>query len=189
MARVPPVEYEKLTPEQQRVYKEVAGPRLVFGGPFTVYIRHPELADAMNKVGDVLRVLGKLDKRLLELMILVLAREWNCDYQWVVHEDAAVKAGLSPEAVDAIRKGKTPKLVREDEQVVYDVATEILRTKGLSQATYDRALAMLGEDVLLELVVNCGRYSQAAIVVNCYEVPTLGDKHPMTETKVSGKGR
>ena len=186
MARVPEVVYEKLTTEQQRVYKEVAGPRLVFGGPFTVYIRHPELADAMNKVGEVLRVLGKLDKRLIELLILVAAREWNCDYQWVVHEAAALKAGLSPEVVDAIRKGETPKLTREDEQVVYDVATEILRTKRLSQATYDRALAMLGEDMLLELVVNCGRYSQAAIVVNCYEVPTLGDKHPMTETKVSG---
>ena len=186
MARVPEVVYEKLTPEQQRVYKEVAGPRLVFGGPFTVYIRHPELADAMNKVGDVLRVLGKLDKRLIELLILVAAREWNCDYQWVVHEAAAVKAGLSPETVEAIRKGETPKLTREDEQVVYDVTTEILRTKRLSQATYDRALAMLGEDMLLELIVNCGRYSQAAIVVNCYEVPTLGDKHPMTETKVSG---
>jgi 4-carboxymuconolactone decarboxylase len=88
--------------------------------------------------------------------------------------------------VDAIRKGETPKLDREDEQVVYDVATEILRTKRLSQAVYDRALALLGEDMLLELVVNCGRYSQAAIVVNCYEVPTLGDKHPMTETKLSG---
>jgi 4-carboxymuconolactone decarboxylase len=186
MARVPEVVYEKLTPEQQRVYKEVAGPRLVFGGPFTVYIRHPELADAMNKVGDVLRVLGKLEKRLIELLILVAAREWNCDYQWVVHEAAALKAGLSPEVVDAIRKGETPKLDREDEQVVYDVATEILRTKRLSQAVYDRALALLGEDMLLELVVNCGRYSQAAIVVNCYEVPTLGDKHPMTETKLSG---
>jgi len=50
----------------------------------------------MNKVGDVLRILGKLDKRLIELLILVAAREWNCDYQWVVHEAAAVKAGLSP---------------------------------------------------------------------------------------------
>ncbi|MDA8124373.1 MAG: carboxymuconolactone decarboxylase family protein [Deltaproteobacteria bacterium] len=186
MARVPEVVYEKLTPEQQRVYKEVAGPRLVFGGPFTVYIRHPELADAMNKVGEALRKLGKLNKRLTELLILVVAREWNCDYQWVVHEEAAVKAGLAPEVVAAILKGKAPKL-SDDEQVVYDVATEILRAKHLSQATYDRALAMLGEEVLLEVVVNCGRYSQAAIVVNCYDVPTLGDRHPLTETKVSGK--
>jgi 4-carboxymuconolactone decarboxylase len=91
--------------------------------------------------------------------------------------------------VDAIRKGETPKLVREDEQVVYDVVIELFRTKSLSQATYDRALAMLGDDILLELVTNCGRYTQAAIVVNCYEVPTPGDKHPMTETKVSGLGR
>ena len=43
MSVFPEVVYEKLTTEQQRVYKEVAGPRLVFGGPFTVYIRHPEL--------------------------------------------------------------------------------------------------------------------------------------------------
>jgi len=72
--------------------------------------------------------------------------------------------------------------------VVYDVTTEILRTKRLSQATYDRALAMLGEDMLLELVVNCGRYSQAAIVSTVMNSYT-GRQAPMTETKVSGADR
>ena len=71
--------------------------------------------------------------------------------------------------------------MRDDEQLVYQVVIELLRTKRLSQATYERALAMFGDDILLELVTNCGRYTQSAIVANCYEVPIPGDQHPLTE--------
>lgn len=46
---------------------------MAFGGPFTVWIRHSELADAMNTVGMVLLDQGKMDKQLMELM--VMARE------------------------------------------------------------------------------------------------------------------
>jgi len=189
MSRVPPVVFENLTPEQQRVYKDIAGPRLVFGGPWNVWIRHPELAEILNKVGDVLRVRGKMEKRLQELMILVIARQWNCDYMWFVHEDDAIKKGLAKETVDAIRNNQTPVLVKEDEKVVYTFVKELFTNKCVSQATYDKALAMFGEDVLLEMVTNCGRYNQSAIVVSTYEIPAPGDKRPMTETKVSGSGR
>lgn len=100
-----------------------------------------------------------------------------------MHEASAIKAGLSLEVVNAIREGQLPKIVRGDEKIVYEVVTELLRTKHLGQATYDRALAMFSDDILLELVTNCARYTQSAIVINCYEVPTPGDKHPMSETK------
>ena len=187
MVRVSAVEFDKLTQEQQRVYKEVAGTRSAFGGPYTVWIRQPEIADVMNKVGDVLRVRGKLNKRLTELMVLIVAREWSCDYQWAVHEDPAVKAGLSRDVIDAIRCGHLPKFDRDDEQLIYDLIVELLKTKKLRQETYDRAIALLGEDLLIELVTNAGRYTQAAIVVNTFEVPTPGNRHPLTETKAYTK--
>jgi len=121
MARVQEAVFENLTPEQQRVYKAIAGPRLTFGGPWNVWIKNPELAETLNKIGDILRVHGKLPKRLQELMILVIARQWDCDYMWFVHEEDAVKQGLTKETVDAIRNYQTPVLVKEDEKV--DVTT------------------------------------------------------------------
>lgn len=182
MSRVPPVVFEELDPEQQRVYKEITGPRDGgFGGPYAVWIHTPDIANIFNQVADVLRVNGKLEKRLQELMILVMARTWNCDYQWVVHVEAARKAGLADDVIDAIRNGVAPTLTEADEQAVYDAVTELVATKRLSQQTYERALSELGLPKLVELVTNAGRYTQAAMVVNAFEVATPGDQHPLTE--------
>jgi 4-carboxymuconolactone decarboxylase len=181
MSRVAPVDFEKLTPEQQRVYKDIAGPRLVFGGPWTVWIRQPQIAEVLNKVGDVLRVNGKLEKRLQELLTLIVAREWNCDYMWYVHEGDAEKKGLSKEVIQAIKNRQVPRFTKDDEQVVYDLITELYRNKAVSQQTYDRALKTFGEDLLIELVTNAGRYTQSAVVVNAFEVAAPGDAHPMTK--------
>jgi len=182
VSRVPPVVYDELDAEQQRVYKEITGPRDGgFGGPYQVWIHAPDIANIFNQVANVLRVNGKLDKRLQELMILVLAKDWKCDYQWVVHIEAARKAGLSDEVVDAILHGQVPTLTEPDEQAVYDVVRELLDTKRLSQETYDRALSELGLPKLIELVTNSGRYTQAAMVANAFEVSTPGDAHPLTD--------
>jgi 4-carboxymuconolactone decarboxylase len=180
MSRVPPVVFDELSPEGQKIYKEIAGPRDgAVGGPYTVWLRTPEIADIFNKVGDVLRVRGKLTKKLQELMVLVLSREWNCQYQWVVHEAAARSNGLADDTIEAIRHGKKPNLTTDDERAVYDVVTELIATKALSDATYQRALAVLGMDILIELVTNSGRYTQAAMVINAFQVPVPGDAKPL----------
>ncbi len=179
MPRVSAVDFEKLSPEQKRVYKEIAGPRSGVGGPYTVWIKTPEIADVMNQVGNVLRVNGKLEKRLMELMVLIVSRIWSCQYQWVVHEAAALKAGLPQDVLDAIKERRKPRFIREDEQVVYDAVTELYENKALTEQTYDRALATLGFDLLVELITNAGRYTQAAMVANAFDVPVPGEKRPL----------
>ncbi len=180
MSRVPALEFEKLTPDQKRIYKKIAGPRGgEVGGPYTVWLRNPELANAMNTVFNVLRTNGKLDKRLMQLVALVVSRYWSCQYVWTVHEDSAIEAGMSPEIMAAIRERRTPNFVREDEQVVYDVITELCETRALSEKTYGRALVAFGLDVLIELITNAARYTQAAMVVNAFDVSAPEVKHPL----------
>jgi alkylhydroperoxidase family enzyme len=47
------------------------------------------VADAMTNVNDYLRRKSGLDPRLVELAILVTAREMDCEYVWTAHEPAA----------------------------------------------------------------------------------------------------
>jgi 4-carboxymuconolactone decarboxylase len=169
------VDFERLSEEQRRVFRAIAGPREGnVGGPYTVWIHEPAIAEVMNNVGDVLRVNGKLDKRLMELMVLTLSRHWRCDYQWTVHENAARKAGLSDAVMAAIREGRTPSFEKRDEAIVYAAIRELIDTTRLSEETYRTALDLLGMGLLVELITNAGRYTQAAMVINAFDITKPG---------------
>jgi 4-carboxymuconolactone decarboxylase len=181
MARVPDVASEEMTAEQRRVYQEIGGARGgVVRGPFAIWLRNPELADRANQFGNAFRLSGKLDKRLFELMVLVVARHWSAQYEWFVHEKNGLKAGLTEEVVDAIRRRSTPEFAREDERVVYETITELNETRTLSQPTYDRALAALGLDLLIELIAAAGFYTMVAMTLNAFDAPVPGGKRPLS---------
>src|SRR5512147_3041166 len=116
MSRLPVLQLQDLTAEQKRIYDEIARVRNgVVRGPFPIWLRNPELADRANQFGNVLRMQGKLEKRLFELMVLIVARHWSAQYEWFSHAKAALNAGLSPEIVDAIQNSRRPESLREDE--------------------------------------------------------------------------
>ena len=180
MARVADLSATELTQEQKRIHEEIAGPRGgAVRGPFAVWLRLPDLADSASRLGNALRLNGKLDKRLFELAVLITARRWTAQYEWFVHEEAGIKAGLSPEVVEAIRSRRHPLFVRDDEALVYSVVTEIYEKGTLSQSTYDCALAGLGCDLLIELVAAAGFYTMVAMTLNAFDVDVPGDEMPL----------
>ena len=78
MSRVPDLDQEQLTAAQKRIYDDIASVRRGnIKGPFAIWLRVPEIADKANQFGNVLRAKGSIDKRLFELMVLVVARRWS----------------------------------------------------------------------------------------------------------------
>ncbi|MGZ6243963.1 MAG: carboxymuconolactone decarboxylase family protein [Candidatus Binataceae bacterium] len=180
MSRLPALTPDQLSPEQKRLHDEIAGPRGgSVGGPFAVWLRIPRIAEAANRMGNSLRLEGKLDRRLFELAILVIARHWSAQYEWFVHETAALNSGLSREVVEALRHRKVPSFARSDEQLVYGVVTELQETRSLRQASFERALAALGPDLLIELVSVIGFYTTAAMMINAFDAPVPGGARPL----------
>ena len=179
MGRVAKLKPEELTPEQKELYDAIAGARGVVGGPFGIWLRQPAIADVANNFGNAVRLHGKLDKRLFELMTIVVARHWGAQYEWFVHVDAGRKAGLTDEAIEALRTNGTPKFSRDDERLVYDVVTELSRTKRLSDASYQRALDFFGLDLLVELITATGFYTLVAMMLNAFDVDTPDGSRPL----------
>ena len=105
------------------------------------------------------------------MVILIAAREWTQQYVWNAHYPAALKAGLEREIADAIADGRRPTGMAEDEEIAYDLATEILRIKRVSDATYARAVAKFGEQGVIDLVSLVGYYNLLAIVMNATRTP------------------
>jgi 4-carboxymuconolactone decarboxylase len=179
MGRVASLKPEELSPEQKALYDAIAGARGRVGGPFGIWLRQPALADPANQFGNALRLQGKLDKRLFELMTVVVARHWGAQYEWFVHADAGRKAGLTDDVIEALRTKRKPDFKRDDERLVYDIVTELSESKHLSDASYKRALDFFGLDLLVELITATGFYTLVAMMLNAFDVDTPDGSKPL----------
>lgn len=181
MARVKDLDPLEHTPEQATLFKEIAGPRGgVVRGPFAIWLRNPELADKANQLGNALRVSGKLDKRLFELAILVVARSWTAQYEWFAHAEAALAAGLEASTVQALQRAEQPNLTKADEQIVFKVSYELMQDHKVSDATYQEAEQAFGLPLLIELISVIGFYTMVAVVLNGFEAPVPGGSLPLS---------
>ena len=177
--RFPRLTPEEMTPAQREVAAEItAGPRGEVRGPFIALIHNPELARRMQRLGEHLRWQGKLPPKLKELAVLITARRWTCQHEWVMHSKLALEAGLAPEVVEAVRNGKEPSSMSEDERAVYAFCREV----HASGRAGDRAFAAIeqrfGLDGALELIALNGYYTMMAMVLNSAGLPLPGNVQP-----------
>ena len=165
--RLPAPDLERLTPEQQIAFDEIAaGPRGALIGPFAPLLHSPELMTRVQRTGEFLRFQATLDSRLLELSILLVAREWDQQFEWSFHRPLAERAGVSLEVIEAVGAGVRPESMPHDEEIVWDVFTELHATRTVTDETYARAEQIIGQVALVELVAALGYYTLLAMVMN-----------------------
>ena len=165
--RMPPIAADKLSDAQRKASEAFAeGRGYAVRGPFVPLLRSPEVMLRAKGMGDYLRFKSTLGPRLNEMVILITAREWTQQYEWQAHHPSAIKAGLRREITDAIAEGTRPTGMAEDEEIAYDMATEILRQKRVSDTTWRRAVAKFGEQGVIDLLGVVGYYNFLAIVLN-----------------------
>ena len=168
--RLPAPDLERLSPAQQVALDEIAsGPRGALIGPFAPLLHSPELMTRVQRTGEFLRFQATLDSRLLELSILLVAREWDQQFEWSFHRPLAEQAGVSPEVIESVGAGVRPEDMPHDEEVVWDVFTELHATRTVSDETYARAEKAIGPVALVELVAALGYYTLLAMVMNVAE--------------------
>jgi 4-carboxymuconolactone decarboxylase len=175
--------YEDLTPEQKVVWDEVvAGPRGKMHGPFFIWLHSAELLSRGEKLGLYARYQSSLPQRLSELCILITASIWKCSGEWVDHAPIARKLGVDADALEALRLGKPAKFKQADEAAVYEVAQELNKTREVSDATYERAVAALGERGLLDVIAVLGYYGLIAMSMKTFKmVPEAGSYDPFAD--------
>jgi len=176
--RFPKLTPDQMNPAQREVAAEItAGPRGEVRGPFIALIHNPELASKVQRLGEHLRWKGKLPPKLKELAVLVTARRWTCQHEWVMHSKLALEGGLSREAVDAIAQNREPKL-SEEEQAVYEFCREVHATGRAGDAVFAAIQKRFGLDGALELIALTGYYSMMAMVLNTAGLPLPGNVQP-----------
>lgn len=171
MSRLGKFDAGKLNGEQRKIYDAiVSGPRGSIGGPFVPWLQSPELADRAQKLGEFCRFNTSLPKRLSELAILVTARYWKAQFEWYAHERMAREGGLAQPIIDAIRDRLPPPDMQDDEKAVYDFASEAFALHYVSDETYARAVKLLGQQAVVELVGVLGYYCLVSLTLNIFHV-------------------
>jgi len=174
--RMPPLTADKMSEAQRKAAAElIAGPRKGVTGPFIPLIRSPELMDRLQKVGEYLRFRSSLQQRISELIMLMISREWTQQFEWSVHVPLGRKAGLKSEVIDAIAEGRRPSGMPADEEIVYDFCEELLRTKGVSDTTYRRAVKAFGENGVVDIIGVAGYFTTVSMVMNVAHTPPAPD--------------
>ncbi|MGI9422291.1 MAG: carboxymuconolactone decarboxylase family protein [Hyphomicrobiaceae bacterium] len=141
------------------------------GGPFIPLLRSPKVFEIAIQMGYYLRYETDLPPKLTELAILITARRWSQNYEWHAHRLIGEKIGLSPAIIEAIREGRRPQGMSDDEERVYDYCTELHRNGQVSDFTYDRMQERFGDQAIIEFSTICGHYSLLAMVMNAVRTP------------------
>lgn len=181
--RLPGIKPSEMSAEQRELYDRlVGGPRasgprpfpLVDGegrlaGPFNAMLLNPELGDALQSLGAIIRYKTAFTKRQREIAILATAAHEDSPYEWAVHSHVATGLGLTEAELAGLRGG-TDTFTDPVEAVIHTAARELAASADLTDETYRSALDTLGRTAVYELVTLVGYYRLLALQMRVFQV-------------------
>ncbi|WP_144426255.1 carboxymuconolactone decarboxylase family protein [Methylobacterium sp. ARG-1] len=135
-------------------------------GPFVPLLRSPDLMLCASRMGLYLRYGSALPLRISEFVILIVARLWSQQVEWQIHHPIALKAGVAPEAAQALAEGRRPDTMSAEEALAYAFSTELQHNRAVSDATYAAVVAQFGEQGAIDLTGINGYYALLAMTMN-----------------------
>jgi 4-carboxymuconolactone decarboxylase len=135
-------------------------------GPGAIRLYSPPVADAMTTVNDYLRRKSGLEPRLVELAILVTAREMDCAYVWTAHEPAALKAGLTQQIIDTVKYRRSLATLGETEAVIVQLGRDSITNHKVGSDTFARAVKRFGHQGVVDILALMGDYAATTILLN-----------------------
>ena len=178
--RVRILEEKSLTPAQRALLDSIrSGPRgssTTIRGPFAVFLHAPAFGELAQQLGGYCRFKTGVPPRLSEFAILVTARLWRAQYEWFAHVPQAERAGVKAQTIRDLHKGRVPKAAPKDERAIYDFIQELYKTRRVSDKTFARVHALLGDAATVELVGIFGYYVLISMILNVFRMSPPGDE-------------
>jgi alkylhydroperoxidase family enzyme len=162
-----PVDEARAAAEEESVVPGVADLSV-----FQVLLRHPPLARVLYDL--LAQLLGRnvLDARLRELVIMRIAWTTASVYEWTQHWPIATGVGVAPDDVLGVRDWQAHAGFGPAEQAVLAATDETLATGRISDETWQRCAAHLGDErALLELVAAIGTWHMISTLLRSLDIP------------------
>jgi alkylhydroperoxidase family enzyme len=141
-------------------------------------VNNPGGARAFQDLGMWIRFDGQLDPRLRELAILQVGYLYRSDYEYSHHVKIGQGFGVTDDDLKLI--GPQPGAPEPDEQtaLVLAAATEMVNDVELSEPTWERAVALFGTPVAVELVLVIAHYCAVVRVLASLKIDVEPEYQP-----------
>jgi AhpD family alkylhydroperoxidase len=144
------------------------------GGPppnlVTTLARHRGLFRKWLRFAGALMPRGKLPRADTELVILRVAHNTSCEYEWRHHERIARLSGLGSEDTDRVRLGPGAQGWSPRQALLLRAADELHAEGRLSDGVWDGLRPLLSDEELIELCLLVGHYEMLAMTLNSLQV-------------------
>jgi 4-carboxymuconolactone decarboxylase len=167
MSRIPLVDIDQQT-EAIREFTARRGALNVF----RVLANAPDVFAGWTQMVDELFDSTTFTLRTRELVILRVARLQDSRYELSQHIGIASDAGLTEAQISAIVETEDFHTAgfTDTERLLLDVVTELCSTRQLSDQSFAKAHAVLGDAALTELLMLVSCYYGLALVLNAVDV-------------------
>lgn len=137
---------------------------------FTTLARHRRLFRRWLWFAGALMPGGKLPREETELVILRVAHNTGCEYEWSQHERMARRVGLSEEEIARVRDGGAAAGWSPRRALVLEAADELHADGAIGDDLWARLSGALSEVELIELCMLIGHYEMLAMTLNSLRV-------------------
>ena len=116
---------------------------------------------------------------LLDLAILVTAREYDVQYTWTVTELAAIENGLEAAVIDIVRDRRPVAGLADNEAALITFGRELLGTHNVSAETYANAVRLFGTANLVDLVGLMAQHVNDAALLIAFDQHVPAGRQPL----------
>jgi 4-carboxymuconolactone decarboxylase len=160
---------DQLAAEYHEIYDAITASRGHATGPWALLLNSPVLASRTAQLGAYLRFEGILDDASREILILATARAVGCRYEWADHAPIARQAGLSENAIHAIRDRNLRDLPDDIAKLV-SVAEKLANQHSLDEDEVSALQDRFGVQGVLEVAATVGYYTFLGTLMNAFGV-------------------
>lgn len=137
---------------------------------FTTIGRHRKLFRTWIRFVRELMQRGSLPKIDTELVILRVANNCDCEYEWRHHERMAAAAGLPPDLIAGAKDDLPGVGYSQHQEALMRAADELHGVRKISDSTWSELRQRFSNEQMIELCMLVGNYEMVAMTLKSVRV-------------------
>lgn len=150
---------------------------------FLTLVRHPELMKRVNALGGLFMAHGSLPEREREIVILRVACNTRCDYEFAQHVSIGQRSGLTQEEIKNLGRPLDQDRWGDNDLALLRFTDEIMENLEVSDEVWEQVSRSHDDNQMMELVMLVGYYRMLAAFLKTTRVPLEEESPRLPDAK------